>query len=128
MKEKEILEGNKLIAEFMEGKLIDGYYDIPHLPVAVIKENCLSYHSSYDWLMPVVEKIEKTCDVTIIIGAAFPYKLFESGRDKNMVAVRDLRRTEMAQSISQTTADNKIDAIWLAVVEFIEWYNQNKSQ
>lgn len=57
IKEISIRDGNKLIAEFMGGKahqnegwLIDG---IPGLP----KTFQLSYHSSWDWLQPVVKKV-----------------------------------------------------------------------
>lgn len=57
MTTKEINEGNKLIAEFMGGKLIDIYYDIPNLPLAVYNKDCLSYYSSWDWLMPVCIKL-----------------------------------------------------------------------
>lgn len=45
----DIIEGNRLIAEF------DGY-DI-HM-------NGYQYHSSWDWLMPVVEKIHLLREVT----------------------------------------------------------------
>ena len=51
----EILEGNKLIAEFLNQKLpSNSDFDI------------YLYHSSWDWLIPVVEKIES---LTPIEGA-----------------------------------------------------------
>jgi len=56
-------ENNKLIAEFMGMKLGDDktmYYDDAenlHPPTPVDE---LKFHTSWDWLMPVVEKIECT--------------------------------------------------------------------
>lgn len=52
MNDQEIIEGNKLIAEFM------GMGE-KFLPMDYEHENGVRYHSSWDWLMPVVEKIEK---------------------------------------------------------------------
>lgn len=74
MKKEEIEQGNKIIAEFMEDtfhtnvligmelyeeawfrKLTQSYYD------------SLGYNSSWDWLMPVVEKIESMGYVVLIL-------------------------------------------------------------
>ena len=56
------MEENKLIAEFMEVHEImhDGYseYDFDDNTLDVVHEEELQYHTSWDWLMPVVEKIE----------------------------------------------------------------------
>ena len=51
------MESNKLIAEFMGVHEImhDGYSEY-ELPSNEIVQN-LQYHTSWDWLMPVVEKI-----------------------------------------------------------------------
>ena len=56
--DKEILEGNKLIAEFMTGQSKDSK--------VFFKLNCvdteLKYHPSWDWLMPVIGKISTNCE------------------------------------------------------------------
>ena len=61
---EEIIEGNKLIAEF-EGLEQDGNYW--YRPTGnteglmyTHKYRRLEYHTSWDWLMPVVEKIKDT--------------------------------------------------------------------
>ena len=75
------MEENKLIAEFMGGKYVDE--DLIELkdfialkvitidqsgePLKVVSTECfteneLSYHTSWDWLMPVVQKIEQYCE------------------------------------------------------------------
>ena len=69
MTDKEIIEGNKLIAEFMglnyEDVVKDIWYNYQQLgyrnsDFMNFPENYKFYHSSWDWLMPVVEKIKNT--------------------------------------------------------------------
>lgn len=59
-KETEIIEGNRLIAEFMELRLVgDVYMNAPYktpFVIGLVEE--LKYHSSWDWLMPVLLKIK----------------------------------------------------------------------
>jgi len=102
---------DQIIAEFMGWKIAEGeggndgtggiytkgqYYNdkIEHMPVNVI----LEYNSSWDWLMPVVEKISEfrllypdqcdlVCNCKIVIGQKHLYE---------------------------------------KVVEFIKWYNENE--
>ena len=64
----DISEGNKLIAEFMEYDDVDcrscKYFRDCNLWQCQLtnqeKEELLSYHSSWDWLMPVVAKISES--------------------------------------------------------------------
>lgn len=66
--QEEIIEGNKLIAEFMNYNDVDcsyckNNYDCNHIQCGLSKEEkeeLLQYHTSWDWLMGVVEKIEAT--------------------------------------------------------------------
>ena len=97
-----VIEGNKLIAEFM-GWEKSPYPNTPNkmyrddnVNVLSIHVADLQYHTSWDWLMPVVEKIESLH--AEIHGDKIKYFEF---------------------SIS-----NKY--YWLAVVDFIQWYNSNK--
>jgi hypothetical protein len=46
-------KNNKLIAEFMGYEVHPTYEDERH---------DLHYHTSWDWLMPVVQKIEQDCE------------------------------------------------------------------
>ena len=62
------MENNKLIAEFMElptevfksGKL--NYYFREFNSGSWYEEHELSYNVSWDWLMPVVQKVSSLCD------------------------------------------------------------------
>lgn len=59
MDSKEILEGNKLIADFMGLKMgIDNYSYWPGC-IEPIQERHLNYHASWGWIMPVIEKISR---------------------------------------------------------------------
>lgn len=125
MTEQEAIEGNKLIAEFMGAKFYPEWtsdiYKSP-FPTFDFEENRpaesssrfwspsgLEYHSSWDWLMPVVEKIEGLKFTVKIIDRA----CFISTYPETIIAGRRIEGT-------------KIKAVWLAIVEFIKWYNQSK--
>lgn len=108
MKE-EVIEGNKLIAEFMlydysmYNKWIDDEDSVMERQIEVpLTEDDLEYHNSWDWLMPVVEKIDKE--------------------------VPDSERKQMYQGvISYEAPYANIKNIWLATVDFIKWYNQHSN-
>ena len=56
------MKDNKLIAEFME---VDGFLSLSQM----------EYHASWDWLMPVIEKIgSHTLSSTIEMLAEYYYK------------------------------------------------------
>lgn len=79
----------------------DGRYNSPDKP----------YHSSWDWLMPVVEKI----------GNAHYYR-FEISKNQCWF----WNEEESVVEISNIERDNLLEAVWLAVVEFIKWYNNQQ--
>lgn len=102
-----IEEGNKLIAEFMEfeyNRSVPGHGGVELMQLTI---NDCRYHSSWDWLMPVVEKIRLLWDDTKL-----DLQLLEEHSDASRI--RDLRVWAERGSV------------WLAVVEFIKWYNSNK--
>jgi len=71
----------------------------------ILKEGPLKYDSSWDWLIPVVEKIEKEKGIQIAI---YPVacEIYYFGK-----------------CLTNITEDSKISAIYKAVVEFIKWFN-----
>ena len=117
----EIIEGNKLIAEFM------GWSKSPyeHLPNKMYKDDKgihvdqLKYNSSWDWLMPVVEKVEEFGYPTLVKSDYYRKKLdyevciFQKGTGELLIE-------------NDFGGQTKIMTTWRAVVEFIRWYNQNK--
>lgn len=107
MEQSEIIEGNELIAEFMGGIYKSNLFPIGNtqiwLPFHNMTEiNNLKYHNSWDWLMPVVEKIESLGYSTRIL-------------DNGMGIEGDL--------IIERFGVTKIKGTWLTIIEFIKWYN-----
>lgn len=117
METHEKIDGNSLIAEFMGFRLItpemrkrpedwynngkpSSYWENHELKGSrrvLCGENGLMYHSSWDWLMPVVNKI---------FGLKKDYP----------IATSDLLETFIFEDI---------DVVWNRVVNFIKWYNSN---
>lgn len=101
---------NELIAEFMGCKWLgEGYHDnsdtnfhqgIKDQDGDIVEAQ---YGTSWDWLMPVVEKISN---------------IHPSICNGEMLAIA---RYKAATSLPMSTP---IDIVYKAVVEFIKWYNQ----
>ena len=120
-------ESNKLIAEFMGKSLqksnfwssVLGYADefiiINGKPKWSLSD--IPYNLDWNWLMPVVDKIEsisknEECAYNVQIEQCF-CTIVENHNSNEIVDV---------------DADTKIEAVYKAVVEFINWYNkQNKN-
>lgn len=97
MTTEQILDGNKLIAEFFTGEtffnhsiLIHGFSDESDL----FFDSQLKFHSSWDWLMPVIGKISNGCE-----------------------------EPEELDGLKYALLTNNINESWRFVVEFIKWYN-----
>lgn len=123
MTTEQILEGNKLIAEFFTGEtffnhsiLIHGFSEESNL----FFDSQLKFHSSWDWLMPCVQKIEELDRlggiVTIIQGQC------------TITSRMAGDHTVMANKSHYMLmgAKGKLLATYEAVVEFIKWYNKHK--
>lgn len=112
-------EGNHLIAEFMGAVptkvLGTETWDIPNMDGL---QFVLFYNSSWDWLMPVVEKIENI-EVrgmyTVIIKQQYCSITFQDETD-----------TLLYETTAQESS-SKIDAVWQTVVKFIKNKNENTS-
>jgi hypothetical protein len=110
------IETNKLIAEFMGGTLssvpnlinlpqtrgdanihsVKGSGMLPNGTYSVHRLNELKYHSSWDWLMPVVEKC------------------YDNGAEENEIG-----------NITHALLDCNKDHLYISVVEFIKEYNKD---
>lgn len=127
MKEISIEEGNKLIAEFMEIKwenTFSGkryYYQTFHSSPFSIS---LHFHESWDWLMPVLIKIETELDVvtSIQINRYKDVGLKEIFGETSVCLFEGKHDTIIIDS------STKIEALWKAIVEFLTWYNLNKNK
>lgn len=119
-----LIADNRSIAEFMGCKVDDDgfpYLDV-ELENGVVKMypyGDLRYHTSWDALMPVVEKIEglgsndeERYNVLIELDIA------------EITVYVDGEITKQFECMGAT----KIDAVYQAVIQFIEWYNQQQKQ
>jgi len=133
MTTEEILQGNKLIAEFMGAKYDKDTSFCMHpndlwLPIHGVVNykttesgsgKTLHYHSSWDWLMPVVEKIESMLHDDIVITIEYKDCLIP-------VVAGTFKTDNDGFDIHIKGAESKINAVYQAVIEFITWYNKQK--
>lgn len=123
-KEPTIRQMNEAIALFMGYERYEDKYGIWFKKEGLIK--CLhhklqdlQYHASWDWLMPVVGKIEK---MEWCVRVENWPKKFKSPY-KELYSVWMWLDPEDCPEI-QTYSDSKIEAVHNAVYQFITWYNQ----
>ena len=117
MTKEEILEGNKLIAEFLgyiyvpytvgnsgrtHGWVLKNYKLInrktPKLFLGRTTKDLL-YHKSWDWLMPCIGKISNKCE-----------------------------EPEELDGLKYALLTNNIEEAWIFCIEFIKWYNEKCSE
>ena len=80
----------------------------------------LKYHKSWDWLMPVVEKIRKKGFIFEIGN-----RLTDSYNVRYFVDVRHLLEKDKFTATIFNDDDSK-QLTYKAVVEFIKWYKKSK--
>ena len=140
------LESNKLIAEFMNVQPIqydehyqwsDGvYFSISGVEKDKVLQHIykyVKYVSSWDWIMPVVEKIEKIelkgefgtdyYDFHIMPDAIIVCK--QSDEKNPLILINKSDGIGCIQDVLYSF-ENKLEGTYAAVVEFIKWYNKNK--
>lgn len=120
-----IIENNKLIAEFLNITLIEGfnketggtfyyYNDVEMQDFVGMPE----YHNSWNDLMPVVEKIESIIDE--LNQCRFNVQI-----EQCFCCIVDNKTSE---DICEFDGDTKIEVVYTAVVEFIKFWNKNKDK
>lgn len=144
----EIIESNKIIADFMEIEFKTNEFEVNFnspLYTKILTANnqfwdeivdnfdlnpysFLNFSRSYDWIMPVINKISKLDNF-----------LFPDGMFKNLVSVQlnidndSVKITDMYKySIGgdglhiEFYEHTLIENIFYSCLEFIKWYNNNK--
>jgi outer membrane phospholipase A len=121
-----IIEGNKLIAEYM------GYFhkSIEYAKRKKIKYDwkkdmveirALNYHKSWESLMPVVIKIESTKDMSVRVQiSGYICEIYQTKRNP---AIKENGGFQDISLVSEKHND-KLTLVWMSVIEFIKWYNQ----
>jgi hypothetical protein len=129
---------NELIAEFMGLRCTNKEYGLyrredksPHtlylsdFPNNRQKNNVIAYDSSWDWLMPVVEKIEEM-RFDIKINCIWAPK---KGKEIKFITTGIWDQKDF-QIVYQEAIPgvSKIQSVYSAVVEFIKWHNSQAPQ
>jgi hypothetical protein len=129
MKGKEIIEGNRLIAEFMrwESNRYDNLPNKLHKYKGDEEESIhvgqLEYHFSFDWLFEVIKKIQ---DIEITPPPNYTCYRIE-------IVVQGYVKIEGPfpfRTIFATVSGcgSLINALWQTVVQFITWLNSQPHQ
>jgi len=100
MTTEQIIEGNKLIEAFMGEEF--GYTDRGYHTVC-------RYHTSWGWLMPVVEKIHAETDVLVTI-------MYNCCKIHWMTI--GVHEPIMIDEVPT------VEAVYTAILQFLTWYNQ----
>lgn len=118
-------EKNKLIAEFIGAVFhdhVNEWYDWNGLYMG----ESLRFHTSWDWIMPVVEKIEGLeTPITNNLLLEDKFETYEVHIENKHVKI--YAHGEVTKEIADLKSNTKIEAVYNACIEFILWYNQNKS-
>ena len=92
----------------------------------------LRYSTSWDWLMPVVEKIEEMNYVVQI--SAWPDRKYSRGKLMESWVERRCKIEDEHSDGDEPpygfgySTDSKIESVYKAIVEFIKWYNSQPPQ
>ena len=123
MTTQEIIEGNKLIAKFMGLSYCtkyqyEGWYKNSEHNHRICDFDGLKFNSSWDWLMPVVNKIESLplindAGLCVLIEHSYCRIYLDNWGEYTTVVEKEKKK-------------DKLNAVYLSIVEFIKWYNQNK--
>lgn len=125
MSNPEIIDNNRMIAEFMglNPVKVFGRYSVSKDHCTSVEDteeaamagfaNIAKYHISWDWLMPVVEKIGSKTGCELVTGYEYSYwnKFGENCLKKEFKGY-----------------GSGVSEIYEAVVEFLEWYNKQEHE
>lgn len=104
------MKENKLILEFM------GYPKIANdEDKRDYLEDCVKYHESWDWLMPVIEKIET-------LGYTFEKNYQPIDKDWQSLIVKG------NDILYQEFNDDSLKSSYYVLVEFIKQYNNERNR
>ena len=110
---------NKLIAEFLGYNTYEsnGYINIEFSEDNTRTLQDTHYHSDWNWLMEVVEKIESIKIETYKVRVDIYFNCCQ------------INPTHWEQLISiYGNKETKIEAVYNACIEFIKWYNENSAK
>lgn len=138
MEIQDIIISNKLIAKFMQYDDVDCHNckysrDCNWIQCGLTnqeKDEQLKYHSSWDWLIPVVEKIANI--PTLYEHGLFKYMVNVELNPITGIKIEDMYKRnfdfEEEGFVFEEYKFSFIENIWLACVAFIKWYSCQKEK
>ena len=124
------MENNKLIAEFMGNIPIfeNEYKMVTHNNMCYGIDE-LKYDTDWNWLMPVVERIESlgVKSIRYIDFHIMPDAIIVTNQDNEENPLILINRSEGIGSVQKDIImfETKLQATYKAVVEFINWHNEH---
>jgi hypothetical protein len=116
------MEENKLIAEFMGFQQTNlGWYDAEETLINVESDNTfdtLKYDTDWNWLMAVVDKIERIED------GKYDVNILKNG---TQIIDYTAGGIEICNNVGKIGYNEKIEHTYQAVIKFIKWYEQNSN-
>ena len=133
MKEFNIREFNRLCAKFMGLKcLANGQYELPEMMTfgAKVYLEDMQYHSDWNWIMSVVEKI-RTASISGYKIPCFEFYIEDEWCKIELNPQIIISRENLSEDFyshveyrrEETLKESVVQVIW----QFLNWYNQNKS-
>ena len=124
-------ENNRIIAEFMGYTLNENNeYPIEYITVQGHWDTCpiqdLNYHKSWDWLIPVVEKIESIRDS--YHGRFGVYINSNSCTIQSTNFRPDKPISNPPHYYDNFVLNNKIESTYYSIINFINFYNKRKEE
>ncbi len=137
----EVEAGKKLISEFMGGEV--GYLSVLFKEPPKINSghnqklyhiDDIAYYTSWDWLMPVVDKIGNLTIPKGFVSEPWPTSIhYGIGKVATIFTIGDNSLFITDSGIQEDGVNNlkewkntektSLERTWMAVVEFIKWHN-----
>ena len=120
-----ITESNKIIAEFLEWNKGENYsdefqfYEAFGESVYQTTPSEMKFHSDWNWLMKVVEKIHSMQSYGVLIN---PNGTYIQDEDDKVICMTFKNEEVNGEIISSSN----IEATFNCCAEFIKWYNEQK--
>ena len=114
------IENNIIIAEFMGYNVEGDYLTLPDMLESLDLEEEVHFHSSWEWLMPVVEKIEEI--PTEDVEGSHKVHRFLVKIEGIVCEITDMKEVKV---VVYEDSGDKLSNVYYAVLEFIDWYNEN---
>jgi len=125
LNQNKIDKGNRLIVKFMKYFADDEAVVIRMHGYAYDQ---LKFHTSFDWLMPVVEQIEAlNTSPEEKDGMTNWTKFYTVTIYGNICRIGSVAGYASSVCVCEGKGESKIEAVWNAVVNFIKWYNKQNN-